>query len=753
MLNLCAKVFFIMFTFCVVNYAPALDTETMNILSLLKEKDYLTAVNLMEKSIHQIKDSEKKGYYALLLNQIPLDLPMKGARHEYAFMAARWAVDIPEKKRTALWIEAGDGFFRAGDLQKARQCYEKLLSYLPKDREEFVYVSHKQAWVYVNEKKWTAGVDMLASALARQKNRLRDIVLFDMGKIWVESQYFKNRATLEILVKSLKETSPQEQDIIMDGMVQGVKRTAVQGTGPLVRAFSSKKDLSTRVLNHFLSSATALSAIAPCKLLPWLENTNIREGAPALSILNSCARKWMAVKKKSALKTRELKKLADLYVLFTRTGVDRWPLALVYWELGRVRSACEESLRQLTEVVTGAGASSEEEMEKSVPEALRLCKNARPQPALVKAVVRTALSSSVPVQKYQNKEGVWELALFNLLNLKLFYPALREYILKANVKWAKKALLPQLIVARMGRYSSRQLSDFLIHFASKQWNDAYLDILLNREDVLTVDLLQKILPLSKVDSYDRLLPWLRPALSEEMSLSGKEHIIQKLLKYFPTEEEKKRSARLFMVLHYLKTGRIFGIFKNWDRLNQVFREKKNLTVELFEKALYRPQASCSTLKVFLSAKEINSSPLLRFIHGCCGLVTGPVVGGAVRTAGLGQRSDKTSEVVKLKLPSFLRSNALAWDFLLLVRAQKKTSWLKQNITLLNQNTVKMVKDLKKSVSRYQARKWRSKEVAKRVGRLLKTQVDLFEKELSRLAGEGPYKEKYIELKKIVAGWR
>ena len=65
----------------------------------------------------------------------------------------------------------------------------------------------------------------------------------------------------------------------------------------------------------------------------------------------------------------------------------------------------------------------------------------------------------------------------------------------------------------------------------------------------------------------------------------------------------------------------------------------------------------------------------------------------------------------------------------------------------------MVKDLRRSISRYQKRSWRLKQVAVMAEALLKKQVLLFEKEFDKLSKSSPYGGKYKELKKIVAQWR
>ena len=96
---------------CLVFFAHAVDDKTLKILHLLKNKDYTVAVSLLEREMAHIKDKNKKGYYSFLLNQLPANIKMNKPRYAYAFIAGQYAQNIPRKKKMALWIEAGDGFF------------------------------------------------------------------------------------------------------------------------------------------------------------------------------------------------------------------------------------------------------------------------------------------------------------------------------------------------------------------------------------------------------------------------------------------------------------------------------------------------------------------------------------------------------------------------------------------------------------------------------------------------------------------
>ena len=107
----------------------------------------------------------------------------------------------------------------------------------------------------------------------------------------------------------------------------------------------------------------------------------------------------------------------------------------------------------------------------------------------------------------------------------------------------------------------------------------------------------------------------------------------------------------------------------------------------------------------------------------------------------------------LKIPPVLRFNDMARDFVWLARVQNKTGQLEKRISLLERNTSGMIKGLKKAVSNYKKRKWRLPAAGEKAEIFLKKQIDLFAKELARLADSSPHGEEYRELRKIVLKWR
>lgn len=729
---------FIVISICVFP-AYSIDKETLEILSLLKDEEYSSAVHLMEKEIDGIRDKNKKGYYALLLNQLPVNSLMKRTRYEYAFMAALWIKNIPKEERVSLWIEAGDGFFKLGNLKTADHCYKEALSYLNKGQSEVVYILHKRSWIYINQKKWIKAFNLLVQAMEQKGSQLRNIILFDIGKTWVESQYFKNQIPFGLLLRQLQSVSTNEQEFVINGIVHGINRIEKRSMEVIVSTLSGNQKLFTRILNYILSDRAEI-VISPCRLLLWLEKSQIQEvkKKQALSVLNSCTRSLISLKKKNKSRETQFKRLADLYVRFERKGVERWPLTLVYSNIGWKKNACSESLRLLFEVVDFVNINTtSEEIEKAILEAFRFCKKAKGDSTLVVQVTNALFSSNVLIRRYKNIDGLWENVLFNLLNLKLFSSVVQKNILTAKVGWRGKDLLPALLLSHINIYQSRKIKDFLNRFSKEPADGYYLDILINREDVLTTKMLQQWLPISDIDSYRKILPWLKKALVGEVTFLHREAIVKKLLEYFPSKREDKKIASLFLALHYLKTDQIFGgIFNHWDKVSSIFN-KENLAVELFEKSLYNKDV-CESLGSSKILSEVKTGSLLWFTYQCCQIM----------------ESKANAKIVhNLKVPLLLRSSFLAWDFVLLVRIQKRTLWLEKGVSQLHSKTSKMIMDLKKAVSSYQKRKWRLEIVARKVDSLLKKQIGLFENELTKLARSSPYGEKYEELKNIVVQWR
>ncbi len=756
----------------------------IKILSLLKKKEYLKAVHLMEQEMKKKGDSTKKGYYALLLNQLPVNVSMKKDRHEYGFIAARYAKNIPKNKRMSLWIEAGDGFFKSGQLKTATRCYKEALKLtngisVEKTKKATVaYIFHKQAWIDINQKKWSRAFDLLVRSLEQRVDRLNDIVLSDIGKTYVESQYFENKPVAFSRLKAvIKTISKAEREILAKGILAGMRRMSKKGIGKMVSALSEDSPLSTEILNLVLSDNSVLD-VPSCHLLPWIEKSKTKklDKELTLSALNSCVRDLTVNNKKRSLKKREqFKQLSDLYIRFERRGIERWPLLIVYEYIGLKDKACNESLHSLTEVTQFMdgrpadvdGKTADEEFKKILSETFRFCEKAKGSVQRMKEALHTVLHSSVVIQKYKNVDGVWENNLFNFLNLKQTRPVTRKSILQAKKKWSEKDLLPALLLSDVDSYQPEEIKAFLNRFGSKPVRGYYVDILIARSEVVKTEELQKFLPLSAVDSYHKILPWFKKVLSDNVNSSQKDQVVNKLLKYFPLKQKDRKTVSLFLALHYLKTDQVPLIAEHWNKLSSVFA-KKNMAVELFERSLSN-QSSCASESWLRAWDTVKLSPLLKFTYQSCSMIMEedvpssgnkikgekgePMVKSQVKDQEVHPALEKRIPFGRLKQPALLRSSALARDFVLLARTREKTLWMEKGISQLNKRPSKMIMDLKQAISFYQRRKWHLKLVAKQMEQLLARQIYLFERELSRLAKSSPYGKTYKELRNIVSQWK
>ena len=718
-----------------------LNTVTLRILSLIKDKKYPSAVRLLEREVNKTKDLSVQGHYSLLLNQIPLNVPMKRARHEYAYTAARYAENISPTKRMQLWIEAGDGFFKTGGLKEADRSYKKAFTLAEKEKalSEIVYILYKRAWIQINEKKWPLAFRFLTQALEKGGGRLTENILFDMGRVGVESQYFKNKISFKDLKKHISTLPAEKEKFVIGGVIKGMRRMKKQGINKAVSLFSRNRPFSTRVFNEVLSRQTSIIA-QPCQLLTWMKATQPaelnRDGA--LSVLNSCTQTLISAKKKSRRKKAKVKTIISLYENIERKGIERWPLIRCYEFTGQKGRACNESLYQLVETVKGLSAKTgADKIKGPLTEALRLCGRARKQTPFLREVAGVLLSSNELIKQYKTGQGEWENTLFHLLDGKLFYPVIKTRLLTADIKWKGKDLLPLLFLSHIADYRPDDRKKFLNRFGSNPLKPYDLDILI-AGDFLTVDELQVWLPFSEVDSYRKTLPYFKKAVSGELlSEDQREKLMGKLLKYFPSQKKDREDAAVFLTLNYLKSGRTADIFKHWDKVAFVFN-KKNFAEELFEKNLQEGKTVCEGFKRSPAQKLTVSSPLLKFMDQCCRL--------------LAEKEDG-KPAPGLKIPSVLRSNDMARDFVWLARVRNKTLGLEKRISRLEKNTSGMIRDLKKAISNYKKRKWRLPAVAEKVELLLKKQIELFSKELAKLADSSPHGEEYRELRKIVLKWR
>ncbi len=722
------------------SFSYASNVKTLDILSLIENKEYLSAARLLEEEIGKTRDQKTKGYYALLLHQIPVRVSMKRSRYEYAFMAARWAEGVSRKKRMQLWIEAADGLFKTGSLKEAEEAYKEALplASLEKARAEITYILFKRAWIKINDKEWVKAFHFLIRALEEKGSNLMENILSDMGQIWIESQYSENKISLKEFVSNLRLVSLKQQKIVIKGMIKGIKRTRKKGINKIVSILSTDKQLSTQVLNLVLSEGNSMIA-SPCQLLIWMKTSQVSElnRDKSLSVLNSCTHTLISAKRKGKWRKEQMQKIADLYLKIERKGMERWPLVHIYESVGQKDSACDESLHQLTETVNSMGVKSKnQKIKETIMETFRLCKKVKKLPSFSEKAIKMLLSSDKIIKNYGTVEGEWENVLFQFLDMERFYPLIKKNMLGFNQKWRGKDLLPMLLLSHIQDYKPEEVKRFLDRFSPKPVESHYLDILM-AGDFLMVNELQKWLPLSGIDSYRKILPWLKKAISGEVNQERKKIMIAKLLEYFPSEKKDSKDASLFLALHYLKEKQVSDIFKNWDKISSVF-DKKNLAVELFEKSLtHKKEEACKSLKIPLGLKNVRSHSLLKFMDQCCQIM----------------ESEGSASVGRLKTPSVLRSNALAGDFAFFARIQTRTRWVEKNISRLQNKTTKMIMALKASITSYQKREWRLEVVSVKVKALLYKQMDLFEAELTRLATSSSHGDKYRELKKIVSQWR
>lgn len=730
----------IFFSNALGSFSYASNMKTLDILSLIENKKYLPATQMLEEEISKTRDQKTKGYYALLLHQIPVKVSMKKPRHEYAFMAARWAEEVSRKKRMQLWIEAADGFFKTGNLKEADDAYKEALSIasVEKFQSEITYILFKKAWVKINNKEWVKAFQFFVQALKGKEGNLTENVLSNMGQIWVESQYFENKISLENLVTSFQIIPSNRQEIVIKGMVKGIKRIRKKGINKIVSVLSENKRLSTQVLDRVLSDKNSMIA-SPCQLLIWMEKSQVSnlKTDKALSVLNSCTHDLISTKRKGRWQKEQMKKIVDLYLRIERKGIERWPLIHIYESVGQKDSACDESLRQLTETLNSMEMKlKDQKLKETMMESFRLCKKVKKLSPFSEKAIKILLSSDKVIKGYKTVEGPWENILFHILDMKIFYPLIKKNILGFNKNWRGKDLLPMLFLSHIEEYKPEEVKKFLDRFSPKPVESHYLDILL-AGDFLTVKELQRRLPLPGIDSYRKTLPWLKKAISGEINEDQKKIIVAKLLEYFPSEKKDRKDASLFLALHYLKEEQVSDIFNNWDKISSAFN-KKNLIVELFEKSLaHKKKEACKGVKPLLVSKSIGFYSFLKFMDQCCRIM----------------ESERNVSVGKFKIPSVLRSNALAGDFSFFVRVQNRTWWVEKNISKLQNKTTRMIMTLKGSITGYQKRDWRLKILAERVKTFLYKQIDLFEAELTRLATSSPHGDKYRELKKVVSQWR
>ena len=731
------KRYFVFLIFLYTSSVFALNLEAVEIMALLNGKHYKTAVRLLERAISQEKDKGKKGHYAFLLNQIPDNISMDQPKYKYAYMAARWGLNIPQSKQILLWIESGDGFFHSGLLKEGEYCYQKAMNLMKdqKDHKKRPYIQYKRAWIHVNQKKWGKAFDLLTTS-AKSAGKLKQNIFFDLGKVWSESQRFDNHVSMDSLQSIMKTVSKRKKTTIIDGIIQGIIRSMADDMSSIVSALSENKNLSTHIFNTLVSS-DKVSVFPPCELLPWIENVHIDKlkSKTVLPILNSCTQALTVPKnKRKKIKSKNLKSLVKLYGSFKRKGVKRWPMVLAYEHLGWKKSACEESIRQLTEVVEEIISVKDNDVGNSVREAARLCQKQKPQTILIKKLVNKVFESEFIALKYKSIEGDFEDSLYNLLHLKPFRLSVKKEVLQVwKSKWMKKDLFPKLVLAGIRSYRPKELKVFLYQWASLPVSGVYLDIMKSRKKgLLSEKDLDNWLPLNRVNSYTTIVPWIKQALSKSLQPEKQKILADKVLTYFPFHVKDQGKVASFLSLHFLKTEQLNKIFEHWEKLNIAF-SNKHLAVELFEKSIHGADKYCPFVEEVLSSKK---QEFISFIRQSCVLL----------------RAENQS-IHKMKIPKILFSSLLAQDLAVLRLTHNKTLQLKKRISSLEYRTAPMVMGLRKSIINFHKRRWKLNTAQSKCQSLIQTQIALFKNELNKLSKSSPHSEQYAKLALILDEWR
>ena len=634
-------------------------------------------------------------------------------------------------------LKRGTDFFHKGFLEEGERCYGKAIQLIKnsKDKNKLSYVQYKKAWIYVNQKDWKKAFDLLVKSI-KFSGKLKQNILFDLGKVWSESQRFSNKVSLDSLEGIIKTASRKKhKSAITNGVIQGIIRSMQDDVSSVVSTLSQNKVLSTHILSALFSS-DKVNAFPPCELLPWVEDVHIDKLKPkvVLPMLNSCVKLLTESNdKKKKIKDRNLKSLVKLYSSVERKGIKRWPMVLAYEHLGWKKSACQESIRQFTEVVEEMASIKDDDVTKSVGEAARLCKKQKPGSVLVKKVVKEILSSKLLALKYKNIEGTFENNLFSLFNLRSFRGFVKKEVLNLwKSKWMKKDLFPNLVLSGIRSYSSKELRSFLYQWASLPVSGIYLDIMKSaRKGLLSEKDLDSWLPLKRVNSYTTVVPWMKQALSKPLESKKQKILVDKVLTYFPSDLKVQKKTASFVSLHFLKTGQLDKIFADWEKLNPAFLNR-HLAVELFEKSIYDADKYCSSVADVRSSKKKD---LVSFIRQSCALL------------------DSDKSIHKLKIPKLLSFSLLAQDLAVLRLTHNRTLRLKRGISGLEYKTAPMVLKLRQSIVNFHKRKWKLDAAQLRCQRLIQDQIMLFRSELNKLSKSSPHGDQYVKLAAILDEWR
>ena len=726
---------------CSSVFVYSLDMTPAEVASLLGNENYEKAVRIMETQIKKSNvKKDQKGHYAFLLYQLPSRVSVSQKRYEYAYMAVRWSGQLSQKEKLNLWIVAGDGLFGDGLIKRAELCYKSALNIINKldNKKQKSYVQYKQAWVYVNQKKWKDSFRLLIQSFREGSGSLENNILFDIGKVWAESQYFTGSVSTKRLSQFFETCSDRNKVIVVNGIINGLQRNARKNPKDFIVAILKNGSISTRVFNNFISSEKMVSLFKPCDLLLWFKQSNVGtlKASHVFPVLNACS-KALLTDKKNSIKKQALKDVAYLYEQLIKKGAQHWPLSLVYERLGLKKQSCEEISFYMLDSLQEMKQKNikKENIEKVVSETLRLCKKTNISQSKSNALLFGILSSSELANLYQQEnEGQFEKYLFNLLNLKYFQNSIKKYILGAHRAWGRNNLLVELIISNEALFNKREIKRFLDRFSNQPIQSFYMPLLLIIDPEVIV--LQKWAPLHLVHTYDYLKPWLKKILSDELDNSEKRLVVKKLIKYFPNNQVDSDQAARFLGFYYLQKKYTSEIFNHWSKVEKVF-QKKDLAKKLVEQSLSNDSSSCRSLSSTYSMEQVKKIPVLKFIYQSCELLDSQV----------------SVLLPVLQMPAVLRSSPLAWDFFLLNRLHRQTFYLKKNLSQIQHKTAKMIMDLKKMVMNCQNRSWRLEKMRKKSRNLLNTQIDLFEQELTKLASSSTFGNKYNELVMIIQKWK
>lgn len=689
---------FLFFSFSV--YASNVTT----VLVKMGNENYQEAAVELEKLVKKEKNKQTLSTYYSLLAQMPKTVKVRRKNYEYAALALDLGREIDQDGIKLARI-AGDGYFDAANLAKAKKYYLIGLSADSNSDKDIPYIYYKLAYVYINLRDYKNSFKSLKDAFESDAEKvMHEMIFYDIGKIWGEAHYVNRRISGTELEKLAIENNVTVD--VFKGLIGSWRKFKKKGFRSLFkRIYNEAPTLYPQLINYIYDNKE-FDSFQECDLLPWIMKLENPEKLNNLSLtLNACSE--LTLSKRGKVKSSTLADLTKLYARLQIAGKERWAYAQLLNRQGKSHDACQQMLTQVAEEL------KPQSIYDNTSEFNSYCLAAKKpfdKDKIKKISEWILLMSEVKAEKIDDLVAFLHLSTeSNNVFLKKKYKVINKDI---GLRFLQTAKL-----------SSNEKIISLKKIASIPLVGVGLEILISLKP--RVKDLQKLVPIGKVTKFEQISLWMmqKSIMDNTKKRQEIEAIALTILNKNPSEKAINK-----MLISLLSSDNSSMIFKNWKLFSEIVNEnKKNMRFVL---SLCFQRKKCAPIDW---QAEVEKDEVIQFFNQTHAFL-----------------NKKNS--VDVKIPKRLKRYKLAREIRMHDKEKARNSKLNRSLKKMAANIESKVLNLKSNVDSYAQRNWYSSDIRLMMFDLMNVRVKRYADELVRLS-KAQKNPQFKELADVVRDWK